>query len=329
MNTTRAPRSDPELAALVARELERAPSPAARALADEILRRHGGACRAILYYGSGLRAGDEGDVVLDLLVVVDAYRGFYTRRGHALLNAVLAPNVFYLETTLGERTVRAKYAVVSGAHLARGTSPRTLQVYWWGRFSQPCLLVHARDAAARSAVTLALAQAVATFIARAIPLVPNEFHAAELWQTGLAACYATELRAERPGNARGLVELTGRRSENITRAALVHSRELSLPIGDMRVSDEPAGARFHSSVTPAERRRSRFIWAVRRVHGKALHLLRLVKSAFTFEGGVDYLLWKIERHSGVRVEPSARVRRHPLIFGWATLWKLRRLGAFR
>jgi hypothetical protein len=57
--------------------------------------------------------------------------------------------------------------------------------------------------------------------------------------------------------------------------------------------------------------------------------MRLVKSAFTFEGGVDYLLWKIERHSGVRVEVSDRVRRHPLIFGWGTLIELRRRGAFR
>jgi hypothetical protein len=207
--------------------------------------------------------------------------------------------------------------------------PRTLQVYWWGRFSQPCLLVHARDAAVKSAVTIALTQAVATFIARALPLVPSEFRADELWQAGLAACYGTELRTERPGNARTLVKLTGERCETMTRAAMVHAGPLSMPIGDMRVSGAHTDTLYRSSVTQSERRWSRFVWAVRRVQGKTLHLLRLMKGAFTFDGGVDYLLWKIERHSGVRVEPSARVRRHPLIFGWGTLWKLRRLGAFR
>ena len=50
----------------------------------------------------------------------------------------------------------------------------------------------------------------------------------------------------------------------------------------------------------AERRR----WRRRRLAGKLLNLLRLVKGAFTFEGALDYVLWKVERHSGVRVAVS-------------------------
>ena len=60
-----------------------------------------------------------------------------------------------------------------------------------------------------------------------------------------------------------------------------------------------------------------------------LPLLRLIKAVFTFEGGVDYALWKIERHSGVTVTVSDRARRHPLIFGWGPLFRLWRRGAFR
>ena len=40
--------------------------------------------------------------------------------------------------------------------------------------------------------------------------------------------------------------------------------------------------------------------------GKLLHVLRLMKATTTFKGGADYILWKVERHSGVRVEVSER-----------------------
>ena len=58
-------------------------------------------------------------------------------------------------------------------------------------------------------------------------------------------------------------------------------------------------------------------------------VLRLFKAAFTFNEPLEYLLWKIERHSGLYIEPSDRQLRHPLIFAWPLLWKLKRQGAFR
>jgi len=68
---------------------------------------------------------------------------------------------------------------------------------------------------------------------------------------------------------------------------------------------------------------------LRRIQGKALSLLRLAKAVFTFRGGVDYILWKLERHSGVKIEASERVRRHPLIYGWGLAWRLYRQGILR
>jgi len=65
------------------------------------------------------------------------------------------------------------------------------------------------------------------------------------------------------------------------------------------------------------------------VQGKLLSVLRLFKAAFTFNEPLEYLLWKIERHTGLYIEPSQRQLKHPLIFAWPLLWKLRRQGAFR
>ncbi len=63
--------------------------------------------------------------------------------------------------------------------------------------------------------------------------------------------------------------------------------------------------------------------------GKLLSVGRLVKGALTFDDALDYILWKIERHSGVRVEASERQHRYPLIFAWPLVWRLYRRGAFR
>ena len=60
-------------------------------------------------------------------------------------------------------------------------------------------------------------------------------------------------------------------------------------------------------------------WALRRACGKALNALRLAKAAFTFEGGADYIAWKIERHSGVALELADWQRRHPLLAAPALL----------
>jgi hypothetical protein len=60
-----------------------------------------------------------------------------------------------------------------------------------------------------------------------------------------------------------------------------------------------------------------------------LSSLRILKAALTFDGALDYLLWKIKRHSGVYIEPTALQSRYPLIFAWPLLFRLWRKGAFR
>jgi hypothetical protein len=67
----------------------------------------------------------------------------------------------------------------------------------------------------------------------------------------------------------------------------------------------------------------------RRRLGKTLNLLRIVKGIFTFDGGLDYALWKIKRHSGKTVPVTEWQRRHPLLAAPGLAWRLYRMGAFR
>jgi len=296
------------------------PAPELAILDDALVRRYGDAIAGILYYGSCLRKGDATDGLVDLYVIVDGYRAAYGPSLGALFNWLLPPNVFYLELPTPEGTVRAKYALLSLPQLKQGTCC-WFQPYLWGRFAQPVALLRARDEAARQVLLQAMGQAVLSLVNATVAVLPARFSARELWEQGLTYSYRTELRAERAGRQAELFSDAESYYSELTAAALAYSQ---LP-----VSREEGGANYVADIGAAQRWRARMAWSLRKLQGRLLHVLRLVKGLFTFSGGVDYILWKLERHSGVRVEVSDRVRKHPLIFGWGVVWRLYRRGAFR
>lgn len=310
------------LQAIQRQSLQPAPAGLDR-LADRLLERYGDAVQAMLFYGSCLRSGDVLDGLVDLYVIVSDYRRAYRRRTLSVANRLLPPNVFYLEVPTPHGVIRSKYAVLSMRDLQRGTSMGWFHSYFWGRFAQPVGLLYARDDPAARQVIGALAQAVLTFIARALPRLPAEFDAAELWQTGLALSYRCELRAEKSGRSAELVAAFRDYYEQLTQAAAA-----ALPY-TARTNSDTRPVRYRAEIPPATRRFSRLAWGTRRLQGKALSLLRLGKAVFTFRGGVDYIVWKLERHSGTSIEVPPRVRRYPLLWGWGLLWRLYRRGVFR
>ncbi len=70
-------------------------------------------------------------------------------------------------------------------------------------------------------------------------------------------------------------------------------------------------------------------WAALRRNGKALTLARLAKASATYAGGLDYLAWKISRHSGQKVEIRPWQRRWPILGAITLLPRLIAKGAIR
>src|SRR4029434_5036740 len=141
----------------------------AQTLAQALLARHGDAVQAILLYGSCYRRGDDREGIIDLYLLVDGYRSVHGAGLVALANRILPPNVYLLETPLGDRVLRAKYAVLSLAALERRASRRASNQYLSGRSAQPTQLLYARTDAIAGRVQAALAEAAATFVARVVP----------------------------------------------------------------------------------------------------------------------------------------------------------------
>ena len=307
------------LRAAVAAELARPVMPEATALAEAIRARHGDTVAAVLFYGSCLRTGDlEG--LLDFYVLVDSLRAFHGGALAAAANAALPPNVAYWELPVGGRTVRAKVAIMTRRQFRRAVRPESQDTTIWARFAQPAALVLARDGQARDWAAEAVAAAVATAVRWSVRLGPSSGTPLEFWTALFRHTYAAELRAERAERPGHIVDTDPARYAALFRPAL--------EAGGITAAETGAGV-LSPALDPAERRAAARGWAVRRRLGKVLNVARLVKAAFTFASGVDYLAWKVERHSGVRVELTPWQRRHPILSAPRILWRLRRQGAVR
>lgn len=297
-----------ELTALIAQELAQPVPAAVRTMAEAVRARHAAAALGVLFYGSCLRKPESllADSLLDFYLLVDDYRQAYRGSLMAVANRILPPNVFYLEARHEGATLRCKYAVISLAQFRASMSPAADNVSLWARFSQQSRLAWSRDPQVASEVAGACAEAALTMLGNAMPLVGGSAAADAIWQRAFEETYRAEVRSEGMERAAELVNADADRYRRVHALAFAAIGETAAR------ADECAAA-----------------WRRRRRVSKLLNLARLVKATFTFEGALDYVLWKVKRHSGVVLPVTDWQRRHPLLSAPVLAWKLYRRGAFR
>ena len=293
--------------------------PATDALVEKLQQRFGNSLQAILFYGSCQRSGDYHSGILDLYVLVDSYHNAYEKKYLAWLNKLLPPNVFYLEATASGQPIRAKYAVLTLNDFIRGTSPRWFHSYLWCRFTQPLSILFYRSEQILKLTNKAGAQSAVTFLARVIPSLPADFTTSELWHQAFTLSYSAELRPERPGYAINLYTI----HENYY-ARLTH---LALPELPFRVTGNNDA--YHTLMSEFSRQNCRRAWKLRKVQGKILSVLRLLKALLTFHGGISYIRWKVERHSGITFQKPDVDEPETFFQLCKSFWQAYRQGGFR
>ena len=287
---------------------------AVEVLATRVRERHGEDVAGILLYGS-CRKQECPDGIIDFYVLVDQFESL-TRAERWLLRA-LPPNVYFLEETTPWGRFACKYTMISYDAFLRGVGRGWFLSYLWGRFSQPTTIVFARDRTLQTELAACLLTAVETFVGRAVSLLGERFTLQQLWRTGFAASYRTEMRSERAGK---LARLYDDHASYLNAVA-------SLVLTGQRTE---AGDAVLRNPQPLVRRLlGRFGWLVRIPVGKGLSTVRIVKSWYTFDGALDYVAWKLARQSGQPIEIPERVRRKPALHVWGFLWRLYRAGVFR
>ncbi len=313
----------PELEKLVRSELTRPVPPSAALLARAIRERHGASLRALVFYGSCLRRQtDEG--VLDFYALVDDYRSAYVTGALALANALLPPNVFYLEASGPAGIRRCKYAVLSARDVERAAAGDWLRPGVWARFAQPVLAADWRDDASLDWLTALVSRCLLTFVRTLRPVVQREqqlaVSASDFWPRAFAETYASETRPEAQDSIRALFDAAPERYERALELAL-RALDADAPRG---VGPPASGLAAAWSAALQGLR-----WPLRRRLAKALYAAALFKTAFTFGDWLPYALWKLQRHSGREIVASERQRRHPLLYGWPLLFRILRERALR
>lgn len=290
-------------------QLDRPVPPEARDLANALAAESGSAVLAILFYGSCLR-NQTAEGVLDFYILLENYSDYHASRLGAVANALLPPTVQYRP---GE-DARAKIAVITLDSFAARMRPSSNDTTMWARFCQPSALLYARDEQAADAVAKAVADGVATGAVWAQRLGPQGGTASELWTALFRNTYGAELRVE-DGSDRG---------NEIYEQAADYFDEMLLPALDHAEGKQHLkGWKTTPSTDYAP------AWKRKRYVGKVYNISRLIKAAFTFDQKVEYVQWKVERHTGKPLELTAFQKRHLLIAAPRILWKLWRQGSIR
>lgn len=291
---------NPDLRDIVAEELELPVDPRVSTIAAAIAAKHGTASRAVLFYGSCLRQKQLDGLMLDFYLIVSDYRAAYESRWLAAANRLIPPNVFYFE----HAGLGAKYAVLSEADFAHECSPEAWTVSTAARFAQPSRLVWSKNADAAAHAVDIVTQAAPTLLGWTLPLAPDA-SPEELWKRAFALTFNAELRAERLGRSASIVEVDRNRYQ--------------------RFADE--------ALKPVQPERNRVQaerwWRGKQRHGKLYSIPRLAKASFTFAGGAEYIVWKVNRHAGTDIKLKPWQQRHPLLAAIALLPRLLKSGAVR
>jgi len=289
--------------------------PDLKALLAQVQADFGAALCGVVLYGSYSRG--ERDSLTDLYILIDDYSNLDLPAWHAVANRLLPPNVYQLELDQG---LRCKYALMPLSQFERCVQ-RDFHSYFWARFAQPVQLLYARDATMQLRIQDAITAAIVRFHQEVLGEVGGERPAIDLWRIGLGLTYSCELRAESGKRAADLADSNAAYFSNLTQA---YAGENDWPVRNSDTVAESTVVFPVGDSVAAERR-----WRRRRWWGKFLSVARLLKASATFDNGFEYLLWKIERHSGIYVEPGPWARKLPLLFCWPTFFRLYRLGAFR
>ena len=291
------------IAASLAAPVDPAVSDLAQRLATEA-----GAC-AVLFYGSNLRTGSL-DGVLDYYVLLPGTD-----------EARIWPTVSYHEREFvdgrGETLLRAKVATMCLDTFARAAKGEFTDTTIWTRFVQPSALIWAGDEHARKEVCAAIVEACKTAARVAVALGPAQGTAEDYWKALFRATYQAELRVEKSG-----------RENDILAVNRTHfSGLLPLALAAEEIEPRMAGEKLAPEMAAAEKTRILGWWNRRRRMGKPLNLLRLAKATTTFEGAARYAAWKVERHTGMKVEVTPLRERFPIALAPSmlrVLWRHRR-----
>ncbi len=228
----------------------------------------------------------------------------FLRRSASVLS-VLDPLLPPTQIRLARDPWLVKASVLSLTALQRATSTERKDQFLAGRLFQDVHVVWARDDAFANAVQKAVESARLVTLDWVGPDLPTSFTAEAYLRQLFRTSFRFEVRPETGGRADALSTAQAPRLIPIFEGVL----ETLAAEGRLKAVGEGVYS-LAEPVSGAFRRRGFMEWS--RVRATA----RWPKHAITFDGWLDYIVRKAERHSGETIVLGPWERRLPFIFLW-------------
>ncbi len=257
----------------------------------------------------------------DFYIILDSYRRALPNIFHSVLNRILPPNVYYIQLKKGNGLIEAKYNTITLKDLERETALSAGSLFTLGRFSKRLGLIYIKSGY-EDRIINCIYNAILTNAFLALGVVKDEFTLDEFIISLLALSYVGEVRIERNTKTKELFDAFGDFYRFVYSRIL---KEFEIYIKAVICND--GHYRLNLSEEEMRIRREHTQRLIRR--SRRLSILRWPKSIYTFRNYVDYLILKVERSKGIKIELTPLERRFPLIFGWRHFFKLVRRGMIK
>ncbi|CAI3937495.1 unnamed protein product [Commensalibacter communis] len=274
----------------------------------------------VIYYGSSLWKQDLTGLLDFYIVCEDLSDWYQDQTGCYYANKFLPPNIEYHELNDDEVSLRAKVAILSLKQLRRATGLQSIDTTMWARFCQPVKILWVRDQAASQNIFRCLVRAVTTASWWAAFLGSKENKGKEFWCNLFSHTYRAELRVEAKNRPMSILE---NREDYFTQLLEAGWRGLGIPF--TKTQDN----RYIVNLADMEREDAHKKWKLRQCLGRPLNIARLIKAAFTFQGGAEYIAWKIKRHQGIELHLTPFQKKHPLMNAPWIVIRLYHQGVFK
>ncbi len=276
----------------------------------------------VIFYGSCISRGTRKETSYpDFYVVVKSYKSalkkFRKKRNlYFLLSKILPPTVFFLKLEKNGKFYQCKFNLISKEHLDLYTSEGAPDTYIFGRFGKRIVLPYFSSEKEMEDLVLFHLRAVKMNAEMALHFLPVKFGLDEFIKKTLSISYMGDYRVERDTKIEEIFES----EKNFYRR--VYSLILDELEKEKKILKNSEGLYERISCSEIERKRAeKFLKRSRR-----RSVYRWPKGILTVGNYVDYLLSKLERARGIKIELTPLEKKYPLIFGWKHFFRIKREG---
>lgn len=265
---------------------------------------------AIMAYGSTLNSATTTSTSTpDFYVLVDSYDSFYSNPRDRFLNRHLPPNIYHIHSPQGS----CKYCVISLDHLEKEVGSKTKDVYHLGRFSKRMGIIWARNTEIEHRIANIQKNAIISVAKKVLQATDESFMLDDFIRRCLYLSYEGDVRVEAIDKVDKIMLAEKSYYETIFLHALEELGLKKNELGLYHVSKSGFGKKLDhvkfSSFIRRSRTRARLRWP---------------KNMFTVDQWLDYILAKIERTQGMKIEMTPTEKKFWYIFGWKYFFRLSR-----